>query len=291
MEEYTFQFRDDGIVLNADMIDYETPFVDIDKVSGLAGAELRTTERAREGQDGGFADAEFENMRTVVLEGTVYALPDTLETYLDQLKGNFAPVREPQPFYFHPAGTADRVLFCKSYGIKYDWDTARRTGTTPIQITLIAEDPTIYDAVPVTDSADLSSMIVGGRGYNKSYNITYGGSDVTGGFASIRNVGNKDTGAFITIFGPITNPSIIHDTSGKQLSFNIDISSDQFLTIDLRQRLVMLNGTANRRHTLVNTSQWFMLPPGDNSLRLLGTDPIGGVPDPKMTVVARGAYR
>src|SRR5881392_2280689 len=97
MDTYTFQYRDNGVILNSDPVDPTDPFVDIIKVTGLDSAEYRSTERDREGQDGGFADAEFEKMRTIVLEGTVYCPTDVIESYLDSLKGNYGPVKQPEP--------------------------------------------------------------------------------------------------------------------------------------------------------------------------------------------------
>lgn len=308
LDDYTFMFRDDGILLNSDA-DPTAPFVDIVKITGLDSAPFRITERDREGSDGGFIDVEFEKSRTIVLEGFVYSPAEMLEPFLDALKYNFGPSNSLYPFYLRAPGTNDRVVFCKSFGLKYDWDTSRRTGVAEIQIQLSAEDPSIYDVEPVTDTTTLAT-IVGGRGYNKGYNYgyastyavtdyyiddyadSYGVATVpSDGSVQINNGGNKPTGATITIYGPIRNPAVVHDASGRQISFDIELTTDQYLTIDLRNRTVLLNGTANRRYTLLNTSRWFLLSPGMNNLRLLGIDTVSGSPDPSMVVTARGAYR
>jgi hypothetical protein len=330
MDNYTFQYQDTGIILNTDP---PTPwgglgstFVDVTNVQGLSNAPYRVTERDREGQDGGYVDAEHELMRVIVLEATVYAPQDLLESFLENLKSNFAPGKKARPFYFKAPGVSARVVFCKSYGIKYDWSTARRVGTMPIQIQLVAEDPTIYDASTVSGITALPLQTTG-RAYNKSYNYGYSvgiveapddGSIITGdllvdamvdsfadtstspvgvpghqanGTITIINSGNKDTGATIRIYGPIVNPAVVHDLSGRALSFQLTVASDEYLEIDLRRRSVLLNGGTSRRYALVSGSRWFLLAPGTNSLRLLGTDPIAGTPDPSMTVEARAAYR
>lgn len=286
MEDYTFKFLDNGIMLNTDA-DPLNPFVDIESVEGLSNAEYRTTERDREGMDGGYVDAEFEKVRSIVITGTVYATHETLEPYLELLKANFAPNRTPQPLYFEAPGINERVVFCKSYGFRYSWEQARRTGITPFQITLVAEDPSIYDSLPTQGTTSLASAGTG-RSYNKSYNYGYGVS-IVGGIVNIVNAGNKDTGALITIFGPIVGPRVVHDLTARELFFDTVLSESQYLEINLRSRTVMLNGTANRRSIM--SGKWFMLPPGPNSLRLLGTDPIGGAPDPSMLVFTRSAYR
>jgi hypothetical protein len=286
MEDYTFKFKDNGIVFNTDA-DPLNPFIDVELVQGLGQAEFRVTERDREGIDGGYVDAEYEKMRTIIIEGTVYATHETLEPYLEQLKANFAPNKTPQPFYWTAPGIIERVVFCKSYGFKYDWTTARRTGITPFQVQLMAEDPTIYGSLLEVSTAALASEATG-RGYDRGYNYGYGPA-ILGGLVEVNNAGNKETGASITIFGPIIAPAIVHDVSGRQLNFDLILAEGETLTVDLRARTVMLNGTANRRTSM--SGNWFMLQPGNNSIRLLGTDPIGGTPDPSMVVSMRSAYR
>jgi len=153
--EYTFQLDDDGVTLNEDTA---LPFVDITKVAGLDSAPYRETTRDHEGTDGGFLDAEFEKGRDISLEGTIYADSDTIESYLDDLKANFAPVTSPIPFYLKAPGVDERLVFVKPRGINYDWATARRIGMTTAQFLMYAEDPRIY-ASALTSST-----------------ITYGGS-------------------------------------------------------------------------------------------------------------------
>jgi hypothetical protein len=317
MDEFTFQYNDDGLLLNDDFggttsldpsgVASFTPFFDIVRVEGLASSDFRTTERSREGMDGGDIDAEFEEMRTITIEGTVYSPPELLESYLDSLKDNYAPTKIPLPLYWRAPGINDRVVFCKSYGAKYTWDDKRRLGIADVQIQLKAEDPSIYDADVVSGNTGLPSAGTG-RAYPRAYSYGYGSpaayddiyvdtySLIThtsglGGRIDIVNGGNKPTGAVITIYGPIISPTVAHDLTGRQLMFNISLASNEYLEINLRARTVKLNGTANRRNAMSSTSRWFMLAPGINSLRLLGTDPIGGAPDPAMVVEARGAYR
>ena len=287
MDDYTFRYKEDGVLLNSDV---SLPFVDITRVEGLSSAPGRITERDREGQDGGFVDAEFEKIRTVIVEGTVYADTSQIETFMDELKKNYALSKASYPFYFRAPGTNDRVVFCKSYGLVSEWGLGRRIGEAPFQVTLVAEDPRIYDAVPVSDSTELFSGDVEGYSYNKAYNYGYG-TPIFGGNVSLYNAGNRDTGATITIRGPIDNPVVEHDETARHLEFEISLAYDQYLVIDLRKRSVLLNGATTRRSTMTNTSRWFMLQPGVNNLRFQGSDPISGDPDPIMTVEMRGAYR
>ena len=283
-DDYTYQFTDDGVILNSDVYSM-APFVDITKVSGLDTSEYRTSERVREGSDGGFIDSQFENMRAITLEGTIYCPTDQAEIFSDTLKGNFAPSFGSQPFYFKHPSVAQRVIFAKSLGCRYDVNNLRRVGKTDVQFQLKAEDPSIY--------GNEISVVVGqasppsGRGYNKSYNYGYGTTSGTAGVIDAYNEGNKPTPAIIRLQN-IINPEIVNDTVGKRLKFTATIDNLDYYNIDLRNRTVILNGTANRRGTVIGTSQWFLLQPGSNRLRLLGSP---GSMVPTMYITYRPAWR
>lgn len=288
MTDYVFRYGTDGVELNSD-VTVDAPFVDIEKVTGLSSAPFRVTERTREGMDGGFIDAEFEEPRTIVLDGTVYVNDfDLLEEYLDQLKENYAPAPSSRPLFFSAPGVGQRLLFCKSFGVRYDWDQARRIGSSPIQIQLGAEDPTIYGVSLISEQTGLGEAETG-RSYDKSYSYGYG-PPAFGGRVLINNVGNRPTGATITITGPITNPIITHDVTNRRLEFDIVLSPTQSLVINLRNRTVLLNGTANRRSALLTSSRWFMLAKGNNALRFRGERHMPE-PEPIMKVEARAGYR
>lgn len=266
-QDYTLQFKDDGVLINQDSTN--VPFIDLHKVAGLDMPEFRTNERTREGMDGGSLDIDFAEMRTIVIDGMVYGNATLLHTYLEELKANYAPSNTNHPFYFYAPGLGQRMIMCKSLGVKYDWDTAMRTGTSPIQIQLKAEDPTIYIGEPVTLSCGLSS---GGSGSGFPYGFPQGfGSSITGANAvNAVNSGNKPVGALIR-FTQVSTPAVINDSTGQFLQLNVTVGAGEFYELDLKNRTVRLNGVANRRNLLANSSRWFLLQPGDNMLRFTGT--------------------
>jgi len=280
-DDYTFQFGTDGQLLNGDPIASDDPFVDITNVTGLDNPEFRITEREREGMDGGFVDATFEKMRTIVLEGTIFNVTDD---FLDLLKSNYAPSADAQPFYFKAPGQQERIIYCKSYGVRYAWERPRSYGIVNVQIQLKAEDPTIYGDL-LEDTAEIGTS-ESGFGFDLSFPFGFGLADSTGA-AVLYNRGNKNCGATLEIVGPVTNPRIMHNESDGDLQFNIDLTDGDTLTVDLREKTIMLNGTTNRRGTLLNTSTWFLLVPGTNTIRFLGTS--SG--SPVLNCTARSAYR
>lgn len=284
IDDYTFVFGDGGITLNTEPVDSDQSFIDIVKVTGLNNAEYRITERDREGMDGGFIDSNYEKMRTIILEGYVY---NASERFLDQLKANYAPAASAQPFYFLAPNITERLIFAKSYGLRYDWGLERRLNIVPIQIQLKAEDPSIYG--PLITSSTTLRTAEAGTDFDLAFDFGFTNA-VSGstGTATVNNVGNKDSDCTFDIVGPITDPTILHDQTGYRLNFSIDLNATDVLTINLRNKSIMLNGTANRRGSLLGTSRWFLVKPGVNTFRFLGT---AGAGTPQLNCSSRSAYR
>jgi hypothetical protein len=214
-------------------------------------------------------DAEFMSLRTIVVEGTLYAAVGAVDTTLDALKSNFKPSRTVKPFYFKHPGITQRVVYGKPLGARYNVDQLRRLGTSPIQIQIQAGDPRQYG----TESTDIKGLasVIGGMTFPLTFPQAFNESTTTVVDALVAaNGGNIATPAVLTITGPVTNPAVEHVEQGKSLAFSIALSADQTLVIDLLHRTVLLNGTTNRRNTMLNTSQWFLLQPGTNSLRYTG---------------------
>lgn len=279
-EDYTFQL-DSGVILNATS---GIPFVDIEAVKGMDNAPYRETIRDHEGQDGGFLDAEFERGRDLALTGTVFADVELIEAYMDDLKENYAPRTAVVPFVFKPPGLAERVLFVKPRGCRYDWDTARRTGETPIQFLMFAEDPRIYDNLLQNVVVNNGGLASTGFGFNFGFNLSFGVTvPPTGAIVTVG--GNRPTPPTFTISGPLVDPRIINITDSKSLNFSITLGALDTLVIDTQYKTVTLNGVENRRDAL-QTLDWFYLNPGDTEIRLGGGSGAG-----TLTVSYRNAWR
>lgn len=281
---YSFQYQDTGVLLNSDFSGI-LPFVDITKVSGLDAAPIRLEQQDREGFDGGYVDAQYETTRTVVIEGFIYAITGQEESYLDTLKQNYAPQITSQPLYFFTQSGGQRVVFGKSQGLRYDWDQGRRNAVIPFQVTILCEDPRIYSSSLQTAIINPASLSVSGRGYNRSYPMSYGGSGSSPS-ASINNTGNRPTPGLLTIAGPGTNPRVTSDNEGKTLRVQISLAGGDVLVLDLAERTVTLNGSTNRRNLLTADSRWWLIQPGINSIRYAADDITS-----QLTVSFRPAYR
>lgn len=261
LTDLCFQYTDTGIVLNPDAT--TPPFVDVLKVSGLDSTPARLTTKDTEGLDGGIVESDYESIRTIIIDGTLYGVT---EAFLDTLKGNYAVTTTAQPFYFKMPGISQRVVFVKAMGLRYDVELLRRLSMTAIQIQLLAGDPILYSSDLVTSTVGIGTPITTGRGYNRLYPLSYGGV-VTSDLLFYTNSGNRPVGATFVITGPVTNPILVSDTEGKSIQVLISLGVSDTLTIDLTARAILLNGVTNRRNLMTAASKWFRLQPGVNQLR------------------------
>lgn len=279
--DYTWQLNS-GVILNDDSL--SLPFVDITKVSGLDSAPYRETIRDHEGQDGGFIDAEFEQGRELSLEGTAYCDVANVEPYFDTLKANYAPVTSPIPLVFKASGVAERVIFVKPRGVRYDWDIARRTGCTPIQFLMYAEDPRIYDNSLLSVVIPFGGLATTGYGFSYGFNLSFGASvPPVGGIVLV--TGNRPAPALLTITGPTVDPRIINDTLGRTLGLSFTLGVSDVVVIDLANRTCILNGSANLRGFMTQTD-WWLFNKGSTSIRFGGASGSG-----TLTVSYRNAWR
>lgn len=262
-EELTFRLSS-GTILNTDSSGL--PFMDVTKVRGLDSAEYRTTSREWEGNDGAFMDAEFERGRNIILEGDIYDATGHVEEYLDTLKANYAPSSSLVQFFFKAPGRAERFLWVKPLGLKYDWDAPRRTGVISVQIQMFAEDPRIYDAALQSRSVIMGATVYTGFGFSFAFPFGFGGTSSTSDGVIVTNSGNRPTPAIFTINGPVVNPRILNDTTGDEMIFTITLLAGETLVVDTKYKTVRLNGVTNRRGTL-QMPTWFLLQTGDNFIR------------------------
>lgn len=262
-EDLTFQLGSSGVVLNTDSSGL--PFVDVASVTGLDNAPFRETIRDHEGQDGSFIDAEFEKGREIVITGSAYASTGNMEAYLDNLKANYAPTKTLQQFFVRAPGVGTRFLYVKSRGCQYDWESSRRFGETKILFKLFAEDPRLYAENQVSVNIPFSAGAATGFGFNLGFSFGFGAA-VTNTGTVVNNLGNRPTPPTFVVNGPCQNPSIIDETYGHTLTFNIILAAGETLTIDTQYKTVKLNNSTNKRSTLF-IPDWFYLQPGNTSIK------------------------
>jgi len=265
LSDFTFQFGTSGVLLNNTPTNLVDPIFDVEKVTGFDSAPFRSSTKALDGRDGGIAEAEFLDVRTIVISGTVYGQNNPIGPYLDAAKANFAPSKVDTPLFIKEPGNPQRQIFCKSLGFKYDWDVAYRTNCTAYQVTLIAADPVVYSSNQRQTSGANSAGAFPGFGFNLAFNFGFGGAYLPANM-TVLNMGNKEVGGTIVVTGSGTNVGIVNANTGKILSTSISVGTLDTLVFDLSYRRVTLNGVSRRGS--VTAENWFKFQPGQTVLQL-----------------------
>jgi hypothetical protein len=87
---------------------------------------------------------------------------------------------------------------------------------------------------------------------------------------SVFNAGDAPVWPRFRITGPITNPVLLNNTSGRQIGFNINLAAAEFIDVYPERGRVLLGGTADRYSVYdFQNSSWWQLGPGTNDVRLL----------------------
>jgi hypothetical protein len=197
-------------------------------------------------------------MRTVVVTANLYTDPSDPDSLLNQLRHDYNS-NAVRPFYWQTPGQVIRFVNASGGGCQYDIDTNRRIGMTPIQLTVLAGDPYIYDYPAQVSSAAVPLTSDVGAGFNMAFNVGFGGS-IPINAVSGYNGGTHTAYPVLTIAGPVVNPVLV-DAFGITMAFSITLAASDLLVVDCRNKSVVLNGTASRRTSLAGL-QWFSVPSG-----------------------------
>jgi len=290
--DFTFQLGSNGTIINPNAVTY--PTVDVLEVEGLDSAPVRTTVKDREGADGAFVDAEFDQARTIMIKAVVYDDVNHTETFLDTLKGEWAPSKVPIALNYRNPGVGNRMVWVKPVGCNYSITQLRRLGIVEVTFTAIAADPRLYAGFETTKTMDVTNVVQTGFSFNLSFNFGFGGVTPNAFAINANNAGNRPTPAKFRMYGPYINPHIkVSNSAGDyEMAFDMIVdSSSYYLEVDTAAHTVRFHGlfgAQNRRDTLRRPS-WFDLQPGNNyvSFDIEG----GGAFGTHMEVIYRSAWR
>lgn len=249
--------------------------------------EIRSSDTARGQQDGLFAGSDLYGGRTIEMELELWA-ENSADFYTAYTTVMNACVKGIElPLEFKLPGWSDNLIAyarCRKVsGLVVDQLHDLNKGTCVLQFT--TTDPRLY-------SASQSSAVVAlagsqpGRTYSRTYSRSYGGI-VTSNIINATNAGNYDAPWEARIDGPVTNPRVENADTGQTITLNATIAAGEFVVVSSAPySTVMLAGTSTRYLWLAGTSEWFMLAPGNNSIRFGGTS--AGAPT--MTFTWRSAW-
>lgn len=232
--DYEYQFRDSpsGFTLNKGTV---LPFVDVHKVTGLDLPEFAAAADDVDGRHGGAAFIRFSNARTIIIDGTLYADPTTIDATIDTLVSTWIPNDTVYPFYYKHPGITQRYILCKSFGMRYEVDNLRNTGRSAIQFQLIAEDPRKYvDNSNFTMSAGVNHTPV--------------------------NLGNVEVYPVFTITGAYTTLTLTNVTTSRSIVISEPRTAGQVTVVDLQNREVFVNGS--HKSSVISSAAWWDIKAG-----------------------------
>lgn len=237
--------------------------------------DLRVQDDNRGYNDGMFTGRDFFAGRTITMEINTFAgNGNSAFQNFNLLQAALIPTSN----YVTPSITASSAVGLMQFLLS-SGDTEmriglrvrnRQTSITPdytygfirSQYTFFGPDPRYYSNTLQT--ASISPIAALGRGYNRIYNLTYGGG--SGSVSTpLTNAGTVATYPTITITGPATNVVITNTTTNKYLAFAGSLLAGDTLVIDLYEKLITLNGLA-ARNLLLGGSNWFGVEPGTTNV-------------------------
>lgn len=254
----------------------------LQEITGLLDApEIRSSDKALLQRDGLVTGTDYLGGRIVHLSCVILDGPKNVEDTL----AAFQPGGPLRPFRFNFPGIAGGAgrLMAKVRKRDIKLDQAYAYGAVRLAVELFCPDPLLYSDTEATTRV----LPVTPRGSVKVFPLKFPFGFMRAGAVGmaapvpITVGGTTPTWPTYTITGPVSSPSITNRATSERIAVQIDVPPREVLTIDTRNRAVLLNG-ASRYGNLTADSRWFPLRPGVNDLVL--DDLLG---DKNRTAVAR----
>lgn len=253
------------------------------------GLAVRTTGGGpRASAHGTWAGAEFADERVITVE---FLIDETSEAAAlaayDQAARVFAPVGasgQDTEFEYSWAGQ-ERLIYGRPRGLVPD-TSLKASGRIFCRAGFVASNPYRYDANETVAGPITPPVFVGGLTFPLTFPLTFAGS-ISGGEATITNVGTVDIGMLLRVDGRAVDPRIqviYEDGSTANCQVDMTVLAGHWLEIDTAAHTVYLDGVNNQRGNY--SGSWPLLPPGVHTLRYRATDSTGST----LTARARSAW-
>lgn len=242
----------------------------VSPISGLSAPAIRTADGVYAGVDGGYVSSQLYGFRTITLTG-FYKGTNCEET--DDLRlglMNKLHIRQNYPIMI--TTFSGRNYYTEGFIADVKSDI-----TMPIagefQITLICPDPIIYDG---GDGASPQSSLLqqlfykekpGGFTIPSDMPVQWTPGQVA---TSIMNMGSVKVYPLIILKGTYTNPKVRNIITDEYVKMNLTVSGDSELRIDMKKRIITLNGVSVASSRTAD-STWWGLDRGENRI-VLETD-------------------
>lgn len=248
--------------------DYE-----IVKISGMEDVPgVRTFDVDLPQQDGQASGADLMGPRTVTVEVEMVGTPAALSTMVSALRDATVPqvlrtltIERPSEPVKQTVGKVRRR------DIPVDVPFSR--GYATAALAFYAPDPRLYAAAETVLTTGPGTSSSGGVAPPVTPPVTPSGSGA-GGQLTVTNAGNTRTWPVLTVRGPLPGFDLLQLTTGRTWRYRQALSATDFVTVDMKNRTVLLNALASRRSAA--SGAWWDLPPGSNDIRFVPTGAADG---------------
>lgn len=225
-------------------------------VEGLETPPIRTSSQDYSGADGGRVNGQYYSKRLITLTGFMkFNDCNSHESARKNLQSHL-PIRENitieiTTFAGHSYYTEARVLDIKMPYVNSVF--------SKFKIDLVCPDSYLYTGLELNTNLPLT--MGGGVIIPAIFPIILSASTTP---AIVTNNGSIKAYPKIEIIGSATNPVFTKYSTGESVSFNLNMSSADVLTIDMQKKTAILNGGSVI--SLINNKNWFYLDVGDNQI-------------------------
>lgn len=260
-EDFQLELRD--LVIGAGTI-YEIPIDQM--VNWWDMAEVRASDMAIPGRHGLTAGDDLYGGRSLEWAVDINATEDPagLAAAIDALKSAFARSDVNLPLYGRMLDQ-DRLRWVRPRdclvdpaNVTFDWARAL--------IRVMVVEPFAYSSDEASDSTTLTSS-GGGLEFPVTFPITFGLVDGSPGTIQATNDGNAPAWWTAEIAGPITDPVITNTTTGVSFGLEGVIADGDVVSLNSKDRTILLNGNQNASYMRAPGVQWFDLQPGANAIQ------------------------
>lgn len=139
------------------------------------------------------------------------------------------------------------------------WDA----GAVDARASFVATDPIRYG--PASNIVLSMTALGGGLVFPTTFPAVFGGGGGSG-TAPLLNAGSATVDWEATLTGPLTNPRLSLDGSGRFVRVLATIAAGETVVLDSVSGAILLNGSAPRPSWFAPGSRWFRLAAGSNSV-------------------------
>lgn len=232
---------------------------------------IRTHDEVRPGHHGLIPGLDLAGGRSVPMTlRAKFVDTSAAASAVDDLRTAFAPQAAELPLIGQIVGEPVKQLWCRPRRLSLPTDFRRNIGYLFCDVEFFATDARRYGQNQQTSTVGMPTAS-SGWSYNWSYNWSYGAAG-SGGDINVTNAGNAPVGWHATIDGPVTTPRIEDLSTGKGVSFGLELLAGQSLEVRSGPPASVLLDNQNRYDTAaglngVNSPFWFTIGPGTSTVR------------------------